>query len=270
MLSFGIGSIMVFIHLIGVSGFGLILDNRQFSTDRLTRILRRLHVAFRASCLIQLDTASFLAVSWQLAALPQLKSNSTSYETLMVSWSSAVSAVIALGTLMIIWEDMTRRWYQLAVTFLYVILYIPITAVTSKQIIRGNFPLDDCIPYLKSRLPYIRAGFAVNCTFFGGGTLVFLAAFIFLYQKGKKKWRLQRICVVFVYQLGHATIFVMMRHYFVCQNELEKAVGYKLAEMQWSFGQSVALLIWLPVIAEFISVLWRKFLKYPCLLGIGA
>ncbi len=161
---------------------------------------------------------------------------------------------------------MRRHWYRLSFCLLSLLLCVPVTVLADQSIKRDQFPVEVCLPFFKEYLPMIRKSFVIlsvtfwACATLMVGMLVMSPAGHSFGFNGRKHSTLElrversRIYVFLVIKLVLLVLIVLVNHFFVPEQVLRAQAGGKLSEGQWSFGQIVGMLIWLPVTAEFVFV----------------
>ncbi|KAI9847249.1 MAG: hypothetical protein M1838_000963 [Thelocarpon superellum] len=220
--------------------------------------------SFTASSLILFDTAGFLALSWQIAALFQLSRGiGLTYNALMICFTAFLSIAITLGALGSAWEHMRRRQYRLTLLLFSVLLSIAVTAFTGKAMLATTYPLDQCVPFFVDHLGAMKSSYIGICVLFWITVSILSYTFLFLHTTMKSSGGMTRLgrsvrtTLPYLLLLLHVVqliLYVLVHHHFVPEQQLDQEVHGLLASQDWQFGQLVSVLIWLPVVVEFVIV----------------
>lgn len=223
-----------------------------------------------ASSISLFDTAIVLAISWQIAALLSLNSPSsvqTTHDVLLVCLTAYASIGISLGALCTSFDHIRRHKYRLMFAVIATILCAAVTGMGQRAIQQDNFPKEICLPFFTDYKQNMRRFFIILSVVFWLISLIMLLMMCLSLRSAQLitlRSRLQRshpqllrrlsasrLYVVVVVELILLVIILLVNHYYVPEQVLRAQAGGQLAESQWTFGQIVGILIWLPVPVEF-------------------
>jgi hypothetical protein len=259
--SYTVGVALVFLHQAGFAILGCTSRRRKTLPDdpddpapETARF--QFHPSISASSISLFDTAIVLSISWQIAALLSLNSPSsvqTSHDVLLVCLTTYASLAISFGALCTSFDHVRRHKYRLLFALLATILCAAVTGMGQRAIQRDNFPKETCLPFFTDYKPAIRRYFVVLSVVFWAISLLLLGILYLSLRRTRLSPLLSasRLYIVLLCELTLLTLIVLVNHHFVPEQVLRAQAGGQLAESQWTFGQIVGMLIWVPVLVEF-------------------
>lgn len=182
----------------------------------------------------------------------------------MTALTAQSSVMLALASLHGAWRHMRRHWYRLVFFFMSMALCLAVTMLAAVRIEKHQFPMEGCLPFFTTYFVAIKRCFVALSVFFwlSAPTLVLLL-FLTPYspqglahsQRGLRNWVTKASAYLFfVIMAAYMMLVIMVFHFFVPEQEIQAQIGGELVKGQWTFGQIVAMLIWIPVIAAFVFV----------------
>jgi hypothetical protein len=134
-------------------------------------------------------------------------------------------------------------------------------------ILKDDFPKEICLPFFNDYKQNMRRYFVVLSVVFWIISLIMVLTMCLslkstplatirerLNQSHPRALRClskSRLYVVVIVELVLLVMIVLVNHFYVPEQVLRAQAGGQLAESQWTFGQIVGMLIWLPVLVEF-------------------
>jgi Na+/melibiose symporter-like transporter len=160
-----------------------------------------------------------------------------------------------------------RHKYRLIFAVIATILCAAVTGMAQRAIQQDNFPKETCLPFFTDYKQNMRRFFIILSIVFWLISLIMLLMLCLslrsttlmtlrsrLQQSHPQLFRClstSRLYTVVIVELVLLVMIILVNHYYVPEQVLRAQAGGQLAESQWTFGQIVGMLIWLPVLVEF-------------------
>lgn len=288
--SYTVGVALVFLHQGGFAILGCISNGRknvkhgdsepgsvgtsnptEFHEDYASDTDRwQFRPSIEASSISLFDTAIVLSISWQVAALLSLNSPSsvqTTHDVLLVCVTAYASIAISLGALCTSFNHIRRHKYRLLSAVAAAVLCAAVTGVACQAIIKDDFPKEICLPFFNDYKPKMRKYFVVLSVVFWIISVIMVVMMCLALKSTRlaairervhrshprmlRFLKTSRLYIVVAVELLLLVMIVLVSHYYIPEQVLRAQAGGQLAESQWTFGQIVGMLIWLPVLVEF-------------------
>ena len=230
----------------------------------------QLKPSLEASSISLFDTAIVLAISWQVAALLSLNSASsvqTTHDILLVCLTSYAAIAISLGALCTSFDHIRRHKYRLIFSVVATILCAAVTGVAYQAILKDDYPKEICLPFFNDYKQNMRRYFVVLSVVFWIISLIMVLTMCLSLRSTRLTTMRERfnqshprtlrclsksrLYIVVIVELVLLVMIIFVNHFYVPEQVLRAQAGGQLAESQWTFGQIVGMLIWLPVLVEF-------------------
>ena len=255
LISFGVG----LLYLILCTGVPLLPRNSHTPRAPPVSCWRKLRSSVEGSLPIFSDTASFLAMTWQIAALSQLEvAVQTRDDALMLCLTANAYMFIALAALCTARRDLRRPKSRILFLLVSTLLCLAVSVLAGWKILKvDQFPMESCLPFFKHHLDDVNKFFAVlSSVFWPLAALIWILILIPSVQY--RRWtEVSKYCLLLFCEVVMVVLAAIVLHVFIPRDQLQMMTGHGL-ETQFSFGQTLSILVWLPVFVEFIFVLLCK------------